>query len=131
VIFYCYLEQAVDMNRCRLFVGNVGMQFSEQDLARYMLWYGTVVQCIIIRDVRGVSRRFGFVEFSNPRECKRVLDRSSHFIRGCRIFPQVAIPKGGFSNRVVGSLRCSSCVRGDNRQVNREENFRRLPYFRE
>lgn len=60
----------------RLYVGNLPLSATEEDLKLKFGLFGTVRSAIIVRDVEtGRSRRFGYIEMSNDAEALTAITR--------------------------------------------------------
>jgi len=57
-----------------IYIGNLGYSVRENDLKEVMEDYGAVVSVKIVKDREtGRSKGFGFVEFENAEDAKRVI----------------------------------------------------------
>jgi U1 small nuclear ribonucleoprotein len=56
-----------------LFVSNLDKNTDEKYLKRVFETYGEVRKVVIVRDLKGVSRGYGFVEFANYEDYKSLL----------------------------------------------------------
>lgn len=63
----------------RLFVGNIPYPANENDLKKIFAKVGLVAKVQIIKDQRGHSRGYGFVEMSNQTEAQTAIDQLHGF----------------------------------------------------
>ncbi|KAG1446061.1 hypothetical protein G6F56_009697 [Rhizopus delemar] len=57
-----------------VYVKNVPLDVSDQELSQLFGKYGTITSCIITRDEDGTSKGFGFVNFENPNDAQNAVD---------------------------------------------------------
>jgi len=63
-----------------VFVGNLDSSVTDMDLRREFAQCGTIVDCRIIRDSNGMSKKFGFVNFSTDEGRVKALDTMDHVV---------------------------------------------------
>lgn len=84
-----------DLSRenCKMFVGGLNWETTEEGLTDYFSKYGKVVDLKIMKDPNtGKSRGFGFLSFDNPQSVDEVV-KSQHILDGKVIDPKRAIPR--------------------------------------
>nr|XP_027093066.1 RNA-binding protein 1-like [Coffea arabica] len=81
-------------DQCKLFVGGVSWEATEDVLREHFAKYGTVLSSVIAKDrLTGTSRGFAFVSFSDAAAVDLAL-QDSHEIRGRTVEVKKAIPRG-------------------------------------
>ena len=55
-------------NECKVFLGGLGVRWSEEELGQFMSAYGRVLSVSIARKNTGESKGYGFVTFRTPQE---------------------------------------------------------------
>lgn len=82
----------------KLIILGLGFGVSDADFLEYFNKFGLVEEAIIMRDSTGSSKGFGFVTFTTSESAAILLNehatRGPLSIRGKRIDPKLAIPKG-------------------------------------
>ncbi|GIX61244.1 RNA recognition motif-containing protein [Babesia caballi] len=69
----------------KIFVGGISKALSEQMLEDYFGRFGAIEKVIIMRQIDGSSRGFGFVVFSVDGATEKVLESPSHFVYGTKV----------------------------------------------
>ncbi|CCD22772.1 uncharacterized protein NDAI_0A06170 [Naumovozyma dairenensis CBS 421] len=78
---------------CKLFIGGLNWETTEEKLKDYFSKYGNVVDLKIMKDANsGRSRGFGFLSFEHPSSVDEVV-KSQHILDGKVIDPKRAIPR--------------------------------------
>lgn len=57
-----------------LYVKNLGISVSEDDLKKKFSEYGKVNSVAIMRDLSGFSKGYGFVSFESPDDAKKAME---------------------------------------------------------
>ena len=70
-----------DQSRRKLFVGGLRPQTDTKILRKYFASFGGIVDCGVVSDYNGVSKRFGFCEFVDEASFSKVLN-INHYIQG-------------------------------------------------
>ncbi|KAL2436353.1 hypothetical protein ABEF95_008866 [Exophiala dermatitidis] len=79
-----------------LYVGNLFFDVTETDLVKEMARFGTVTRCKIVRDTRGLSKGFGYVDFSTQEAADAALEAlNMQMFEGRRITVQYAARSSG------------------------------------
>uniref|UniRef100_A0A1I7SSP5 RNA-binding protein n=2 Tax=Bursaphelenchus xylophilus TaxID=6326 RepID=A0A1I7SSP5_BURXY len=78
----------------KLFIGGLNHETTDDQLRDYYSQWGTVVDCIVIRDpVTKHSRGFGFVTYSTIKMAELAMAERPHTINGKVVDPKRAIPR--------------------------------------
>jgi len=86
------------MSDGKLFVGGISWETTDEVLRQYFAKYGDIVDCIVMREpLTGRSRGFGFVTFTDPASCDKVL-QEKHVLDGKPIDPKRAVPRDKIQN---------------------------------
>ncbi|OAP63536.1 hypothetical protein AYL99_02763 [Fonsecaea erecta] len=86
-----------------LYIGNLFFDVTETDLVKEFARFGTVTKCKIVRDSRGLSKGFGYVDFSTQEAADAAMERlNMSLFEGRRITVQYAArPSGVLDNQNV------------------------------
>ncbi|KAJ9615702.1 hypothetical protein H2200_001778 [Cladophialophora chaetospira] len=77
--------------KATLYVGNLFFDVTETDIVKEFARFGTVSRCKIVRDSRGLSKGFGYVDFSTQEAADAALERlNMSLFEGRRITVQYA-----------------------------------------
>jgi len=80
--------------RDKLFVGGLSESFNAKMIKEYFEKnFGDVLDCVVMYDQNGNSRRFGFITFTDPNISNKVLLMSKHTINNVKITVEKAIPR--------------------------------------
>ncbi|EXJ74180.1 uncharacterized protein A1O5_02474 [Cladophialophora psammophila CBS 110553] len=84
-----------------LYIGNLFFDVTETDLVKEFARFGTVTKCKIVRDSRGLSKGFGYVDFSTQEAADAAMERlNMSLFEGRRITVQYAArPSGVLDNQ--------------------------------
>nr|XP_043616543.1 RNA-binding protein 1-like [Erigeron canadensis] len=83
-----------DCDQCKVFVGGISWETTEEVLREHFRYYGNVVSSVIARDrITGSPRGFAFVSFADSSALDKVLG-DSHNILGRTVEVKKAVPKG-------------------------------------
>ncbi|KAL3478996.1 hypothetical protein BJX99DRAFT_94840 [Aspergillus californicus] len=83
-----------------VYVGNLFFDVTAEDLKQHMSQYGPVVRVNIIHDDRGISKGFGYTEFSDKASAKRAIEGMHlRIYEGRRVTVYYALTNIGSSNR--------------------------------
>lgn len=64
----------MEMESCKLFIGGISWETSEDRLREYFQSFGEVLEAVIMKDrATGRARGFGFVVFADPNVAERVV----------------------------------------------------------
>lgn len=78
----------------KLFIGGLNHETTDEQLRQFYSQYGTVVDCIVIRDpATKYSRGFGFVTFATIQMAEAAMADRPHSINGKVVDPKRAIPR--------------------------------------
>ncbi|TMS36965.1 hypothetical protein L596_004006 [Steinernema carpocapsae] len=78
----------------KLFIGGLNHETTDDQLRGYYSQWGTVVDCIVIRDPQTKhSRGFGFVTFATVQMAEHAMSERPHTINGKVVDPKRAIPR--------------------------------------
>ncbi|XP_072443330.1 RNA-binding protein Musashi homolog 1-like isoform X1 [Chiloscyllium punctatum] len=79
---------------CKMFVGGLSWQTTQEGLKEYFCKFGDVKECMVMRDpVTKRSRGFGFVTFVDQTGVDKVLAQPRHELDSKTIDPKVAFPR--------------------------------------
>ncbi|KIW23227.1 uncharacterized protein PV07_11444 [Cladophialophora immunda] len=86
-----------------LYIGNLFFDVTETDLVKEFARFGTVTKCRIVRDSRGLSKGFGYVDFSTQEAADAAMEGlNMSLFEGRRITVQYAArPSGVLDNQNV------------------------------
>lgn len=83
----------MDSDHCKIFIGGISWETTEERLRDYFSKYGEVVQTVIMKDrLTGRARGFGFVVFSDPSMVDIAL-QEKHTIDGRAVEAKKAVPR--------------------------------------
>lgn len=78
----------------KLFIGGLNHETTDEQLRQFYSQWGTVVDCIVIRDpLTKYSRGFGFVTFATIQMAEAAMADRPHTINGKVVDPKRAIPR--------------------------------------
>ncbi|VDK85343.1 unnamed protein product [Litomosoides sigmodontis] len=78
----------------KLFIGGLSHETTDEQLRQYYSKWGTVVDCIVIRDPQTkYSRGFGFVTFATVQMAEAAMANRPHTINNKVVDPKRAIPR--------------------------------------
>jgi len=84
----------VSNESCKMFIGGLSWQTTEESLKEYFSKYGHVTEAMVMRDpTTKHSRGFGFVTFADNEAVEKVIQFGIHNLDGKKIDPKVAFPK--------------------------------------
>eukprot|EP00924_Labyrinthula_sp_SR-Ha-C_P014986 augustus_masked-scaffold_9-processed-gene-4.55-mRNA-1 protein AED:0.13 eAED:0.13 QI:333/1/1/1/0.33/0.5/4/21/395 len=74
-------------NSCKLFVGGIAPETTDQDMMEYFSKFGEVTQTVVMRDSQtNRNRGFGFVTFAESKDAEKVLNqRKDHILKSKRV----------------------------------------------
>jgi hypothetical protein len=64
----------------KIFIGGLNPNSTTSDIRMYFGRFGSIKDCGIVKDFRGISRKFGFCEFWSPESVDAVMSAPSHVI---------------------------------------------------
>ncbi|CAL9241445.1 unnamed protein product [Arabidopsis halleri] len=83
----------MEMESCKLFIGGISWETSEDRLREYFHSFGEVLEAVIMKDrATGRARGFGFVVFADPIVAERVV-LLKHIIDGKIVEAKKAVPR--------------------------------------
>ncbi|XP_006414255.2 heterogeneous nuclear ribonucleoprotein 1 [Eutrema salsugineum] len=83
----------MEMDSCKLFIGGISWETSEDRLREYFQAYGEVLEAVIMKDrVTGRARGFGFIVFADSNVAERVV-LQKHMIDGKSVEAKKAVPR--------------------------------------
>ncbi|BAB09088.1 RNA-binding protein-like [Arabidopsis thaliana] len=83
----------MEMESCKLFIGGISWETSEDRLRDYFHSFGEVLEAVIMKDrATGRARGFGFVVFADPNVAERVV-LLKHIIDGKIVEAKKAVPR--------------------------------------
>jgi RNA recognition motif-containing protein len=93
----------------KIFVGGIPADASKETLTEYFSQFGDVSDCIIMVDnITGRSRGFGFVTFIDPIAVTKVLQHMRHTINGKVVDAKRAVPKGPNQGSILRAMGITS-----------------------
>ncbi|EXJ88301.1 hypothetical protein A1O1_05231 [Capronia coronata CBS 617.96] len=89
-----------------LYIGNLFFDVTETDLVKEFARFGTVTRCKIVRDTRGLSKGFGYVDFSTQEAADAALEAlNMQLFEGRRITVQYAARSSGIMDTPAAPRR--------------------------
>ncbi|KAL0692843.1 hypothetical protein Bca4012_060023 [Brassica carinata] len=83
----------MEMESCKLFIGGISWETTEDRLREYFQSFGEVLEAVIMKDrATGRARGFGFLVFSDPSVAERVV-LLRHVIDGKLVEAKKAVPR--------------------------------------
>ncbi|EOA13412.1 hypothetical protein CARUB_v10026451mg [Capsella rubella] len=83
----------MEMESCKLFIGGISWETSEDRLREYFQSFGEVLEAVIMKDrATGRARGFGFIVFVDPNIAERVV-LLKHIIDGKIVEAKKAVPR--------------------------------------
>ncbi|KAA3670534.1 heterogeneous nuclear ribonucleoprotein A1/A3 [Paragonimus westermani] len=79
----------------KLFVGGLNPVTDDYRLREFYSKFGTVTDAVVMKDIAGRSRGFGFVTYSDPQMADVACNHRPHEIDGKVVDAKKAVPKGG------------------------------------
>uniref|UniRef100_A0A8C6KWB8 RRM domain-containing protein n=1 Tax=Nothobranchius furzeri TaxID=105023 RepID=A0A8C6KWB8_NOTFU len=68
---------------CKLFVGGLNVETTDEGLRAYFEQYGVLTDCVVVMNQQlGRSRCFGFITFSTPEETDAAMAAKPHVVDG-------------------------------------------------
>lgn len=96
-----HIKLAADLftsrEQTKLFVRNLHDQTTAETLREIFSPFGTLEECVVVRDAEGRSKGYGFLNFSTPMEAFKAVQMSERIIDGRMVFIHFASSsaKGG------------------------------------
>ncbi|GAB1607231.1 heterogeneous nuclear ribonucleoprotein A2 homolog 1-like [Argonauta hians] len=79
---------------CKLFIGGLNLETTEENLRNHFVKWGEVVDCVIMKDsATQKSKRFGFVTFKDPNSLDMTQKERPHTIDGKVVDTKRAMPR--------------------------------------
>ncbi|CAN8267098.1 unnamed protein product [Cochlearia groenlandica] len=98
----------MEMESCKLFIGGISWETSEDRLRDYFQSFGHVLEAVIMKDrATGRARGFGFVVFAEPNVAERVV-LLKHIVDGKIVEAKKAVPRDDH----LGLNRSNSSLQG-------------------
>lgn len=72
-------------NNKKVFIGGLKQSTEQASLRQYFSRFGSIVSCGIVKDYKGMSKRFGYCEFSNESSVTKLLSRAKHEVDGVTV----------------------------------------------
>ncbi|KAG2283224.1 hypothetical protein Bca52824_054444 [Brassica carinata] len=92
-ILHCFPKGIMEMESCKLFIGGISWETTEDRLREYFQSFGEVLEAVIMKDrATGRARGFGFLVFSDPIVAERVVFLR-HVIDGKLVEAKKAVPR--------------------------------------
>ncbi|KAH0910236.1 hypothetical protein HID58_033557, partial [Brassica napus] len=89
-VLFCRMEME---SSCKLFIGGISWETSEDRLREYFQSFGEVLEAVIMKDrATGRARGFGFLVFADPNVAERVV-LIRHVIDGKIVEAKKAVPR--------------------------------------
>ncbi|XP_061581996.1 uncharacterized protein LOC133447339 [Cololabis saira] len=84
---------------CKLFVGGLNVETSDDGLRKYFEQYGSLTDCVVVMNQQlGRSRCFGFITYSTPEEADAAMAAKPHVVEGNNVELKRAIPREDANN---------------------------------
>lgn len=84
-------------NPGKFFIGGLPQDATNEDLSEAFGGYGSITDCIAMRDESGKSRGFGYVTFEDPTSVDAVMEQyENHMIRGKWVEVKACVPKESY-----------------------------------
>lgn len=79
---------------CKLFVGGLNVETTDDGLRKYFEQYGSVKDCVVVMNNQlGRSRCFGFITYENPEEADTAMASKPHVVEGNNVELKRAISR--------------------------------------
>eukprot|EP00899_Mesostigma_viride_P013207 jgi/Mesvir1/21888/Mv01957-RA.1 len=89
------MASSPSVESCKLFVGKLGFDVTEDDLTDHFATFGRVMDVYIPKDASKKSHRgFAFITFDRPSAAYRAARQPSHMIKGKPVPVDLATPRG-------------------------------------
>ncbi|KAL8442071.1 hypothetical protein Emag_006668 [Eimeria magna] len=103
-----HIKLAADLftsrEQTKLFVRNLHEQTTAHTLREIFSAFGTLEECVIVRDAEGRSKGYGFLNFSTPMEAFKAVQMSERIIDGRMVFIHFASSSGKGTPRMERGL---------------------------
>ncbi|CAI5652912.1 heterogeneous nuclear ribonucleoprotein A0 [Oreochromis niloticus] len=84
---------------CKLFVGGLNVETTDEGLRKYFEQYGTLSDCVVVMNQQlGRSRCFGFITYSTPEEADAAMAAKPHVVEGNNVEVKRAIAREDANN---------------------------------
>ncbi|KAK2848873.1 hypothetical protein Q5P01_008707 [Channa striata] len=84
---------------CKLFVGGLNVETTDDGLRKYFEQYGTLTDCVVVMNQQlGRSRCFGFITYSTPEEADAAMAAKPHVVEGNNVELKRAIAREDANN---------------------------------
>ncbi|KAI6660524.1 Heterogeneous nuclear ribonucleoprotein 27C-like [Oopsacas minuta] len=78
----------------KMFVGGLSWETNIDTFTEHFKNYGEITDSVIMKDIAGKPRGFGFVTFKDPKSVGLVLAKDEHWIDGKQVDPKIAEKRG-------------------------------------
>lgn len=78
---------SVDVKYTNLYIKNLDLDVTEEVLREKFSKFGKIASLVISKEDSGTSRGFGFVNFDNPDDARRAMERMNGSQLGRLCFP--------------------------------------------
>ncbi|XP_010538458.1 PREDICTED: heterogeneous nuclear ribonucleoprotein 1-like [Tarenaya hassleriana] len=103
----------MEMDSCKLFIGGISWETSEDCLREYFQSFGEVLEAVIMKDrATGRARGFGFILFRDPNVAERVA-LQKHMIDGKTVEAKKAVPRDDHTDL----HKSNGGIQGNNRKI--------------
>lgn len=126
-----HIKLAADLftsrEQTKLFVRNLHDQTTAETLREVFSPFGTLEECVVVRDAEGRSKGYGFLNFSTPMEAFKAVQMNERIIDGRMVFIHFASSsaKGGSKAGGSQSIRMNNNVQSHNGPKTNSSNHRR------
>ncbi|CAG5989103.1 heterogeneous nuclear ribonucleoprotein A0-like [Menidia menidia] len=84
---------------CKLFVGGLNVETTDDGLHKYFEQYGALTDCVVVMNQQlGRSRCFGFITYSTPEEADAAMAAKPHVVEGNNVELKRAIAREDANN---------------------------------
>lgn len=84
---------------CKLFVGGLNVETTEDGVRKYFEQFGTLNDCVVVMNQQlGRSRCFGFITYSTPQEADAAMAANPHVVEGHDVELKRAIAREDANN---------------------------------
>ncbi|XP_041654231.1 heterogeneous nuclear ribonucleoprotein A0-like [Cheilinus undulatus] len=86
-------------NLCKLFVGGLNVETTDQGLRAHFEQFGSLTDCVVVQNQHlGRSRCFGFITYSSPEEADAAMAAKPHVVDGKSVELKVAVAREDANN---------------------------------
>lgn len=95
----------------KIFIGGIPQDVDDEEFSSFFRCFGSIKQCILMRNGMGISRGFGFVKCEDPATYEKIFN-SELMMKGRRLEPKKAVPLGQVEKSNISSQQCKLFVGG-------------------